>query len=276
MANEIALRLLASPGSEVIVERLSHIFNYEVAGPAALSGIQLLPLEGKKGILTWKDIEKNIRPKFHQFPLTSCISLENTHNNGGGIVYPIELIREISRNAKKLGIKMHLDGARLFNACVKSGIKVYEYGKYFDIVNICLSKSLGCPGGSVLVGNKELIEKAILVRRQMGGSMRQITGYMAAAGLYALENNIDRLAEDHKHAEMIADAIEASPEYTLLEKPETNMVLFVAKNKTPEEVCEYFKKKSILVAPYNYPVLRIVTHLDITPEMVEKIVDAFK
>lgn len=276
MANEIAIRLLAPSGSEVIVERTSHIYNYEVAGPAVLSGVQLLPLKGKEGILTWDDIKKNIRPKFHQFPETSCISLENTHNNGGGKVYPLDIIKDISKNAKKQGIKMHLDGARLLNACIATNIDPKEYAKHFDIINICLSKSLGCPGASVLLGKKELMDKAILIRRQLGGSMRQIMGHMAAAGIYALDNNIQRLKDDHNNAKKIAKAIKASKKLKLLAEPETSIVLFEPINSSPEEVCELMKKKNILIAPYNYPTLRAVTHLGITKEDTEKVIATIK
>ena len=268
MANEICLQLLAPRGSEVIVERNSHIFNYEAAGPAALSGIQLLPIEGKFGILTWEDIEKNIRPRFHQFLQTSCISLENTHNNGGGKIYPLNIIREISENAKSKKIKMHLDGSRLFNATTSSGIKPKEYAQHFDLVNICLSKGLGCPGGALIVGSKELIDQAILIRRRLGGSLRQISGYMAAAGIYALDNNIKRLKEDHAHAQIISESIKNSKNLVLISEPETNIVLFKHKNLSPEDVCKKFLDKKILIAPYNYPILRIVTHLGVKAEDV--------
>jgi threonine aldolase len=276
MANEIAVRLLAHPGSEVIVERTSHIYNYEVAGPAALSGVQLLPVKGNSGILSWEDIIPNIRPPFHQFPKTACISLECTHNTGGGKIYPLNLIKTISGNAKEHGICLHLDGARLFNATAAAGIPPEEYCKHFDLVNICLSKGLGCPGGSVLAGSEELIEKAVLVRRQLGGSMRQIYGYMAGAGLYALEYHIHRLREDHRKAAMLAEVIDNSKGLILLDKPETNIVLFKSRTKAPEDICQLLMKKGILIAPYNYPLLRAVTHLDISLEDIRRVISTIR
>jgi threonine aldolase len=263
MANEIAIRLLCPMGSELIVERESHIFNYEVSGPAALSGVQILPLRGKRGVLKWEDILPNIRPKFHQFPKTCCISLEHPHNNGGGKIYPLDIIKNISNEARKRGINMHLDGSRLFNACVEKGISPKDYGKYFDLINICLSKSLGCPGGSVLIGSNDLIEKALIVRRQFGGSMRQISGYMAACGIYALNNNVDRLKEDNKNAKSLADTIKTCKKLRLVYEPETNIVVFRHKIMSPEKICHILKKEKILIAPYNYPYLRAVFHLDV-------------
>ncbi len=262
MANEIAIRLLCPRGSELIVERESHIYNYEVSGPAALSGVQMLPLKGKQGILKWEDILPNIRPKFHQFPQTRCISLEMPHNNGGGKICPINILKRISKEARKREINMHLDGARLFNACVETGITPKEYGKHFDLINICLSKSLGCPGGSVLIGDKELIQKALIIRRQFGGSMRQIAGYMAACGIYALDNNVKRLKEDHKNAKSLANIIKKCKKLKLLYEPETNIVVFRYKKLPPEKVCQILREKGILIAPYNYPDLRAVFHLD--------------
>jgi threonine aldolase len=266
MANEIAIRLLAPRGSEVLVERTSHLFNYEVAGPAALSGVQLVPIEGHQGVLTWADISRYVRPRFHQFPRTACVSLEHPHNNSGGRIYPLEDIELICARAHGLGIRMHLDGSRIFNACVETKITPRHYAAGFDLVNVCLSKGLGCPGGSVLLGSKKLIDEAILIRRQFGGSMRQITGYMAAAGLYALKHNITRLKKDNQHARQLARIIQECNGLELLAEPQTNIVIFRAKRMSPEKVCLSLRRKGVVVAPYNYPILRAVFHLDVTDE----------
>jgi len=270
MANEIALRLMAPPGTVVIVDRWSHIFNHEVCGPAVLSGLQLLPIEPRLGYLTWSEISRHIPPHSHQLPSISCISLENTLNNAGGLIYPLDQIQEIAVEANKRGIRLHMDGARLFNAVVATSIDASVYSKPFDIVNICLSKGLGCPGGSVLAGTQTEMENALQIRRQLGGSLRQIAGMMAAAGLYALKHNMTRLKQDHDHARWLADAIKRLQKLRLLAEPETNMVYFEPLDGNYLDTLEQLRNNDILVAAYNPPSLRMVTHIDVSKEMVNQ------
>ncbi len=203
MANTIAILAHTQPGDEVIVERESHTFNYEVAGAAVMGGVQLNTILGERGILAPDQIEREIREPTVHIPPTRLICLENTHNRGGGSIYPLEKIRAIHQLAQKNNLKMHLDGARLFNACVATGLNPSDYAQYFDSVMFCFSKGLGAPIGSILAGSKMFIQRAHRVRKMLGGGMRQV-GILAAAALYALENNISRLAEDHAHAKILA------------------------------------------------------------------------
>ena len=207
MGNQICLNVLTNPRDEVICEKDCHIFNYESGSPAALSGIQLLPLDGKNGVLAPEQIEPYIRPESaYYMPTTKVIEVENTHNRAGGTIHPIENIKALSALAKKHNLYIHLDGARIWNASVATGIPVNEYAAYFDTVSCCLSKGLGAPVGSIIAGDKHFIDEAFKVRKAWGGGMRQV-GLLAAAGLYALKNNIARLAEDHEKAKMLAEAI---------------------------------------------------------------------
>ena len=241
MANLIAILTHTNPGDEVIMEKESHTFNYELGGAAALAGVQINPLIGDRGILEKEQIEHAIRMPDVHIPQTKLVCLENTHNRGSGAIYPLEKIWLISELAKDKGLKMHLDGARLFNASVASGIEVSEYAKYFDSLMFCFSKGLGAPVGSILAGTKEFIEKAHRYRKMLGGGMRQI-GILAAAALYALEHNIDRLAEDHRHAKMLANALakikgfQINPDHV-----ETNIVIFDVSNSglTVDEAREF-------------------------------------
>ncbi len=268
MGNQLGIRSLAPAGSEVIVERNSHIFNYEAASAAALSGVQFLPLPGQRGILSSADVCEAIRPRATQFPQTSLICLENTHNTGGGSVYPLQEIAGIAEVAQQAHVKMHLDGARLFNASIASGIPVAGYARHFDTVMTCLSKSLGCPVGSLLIGSADTIDIARRYRRMYGGSMRQ-AGILAAAGLYALDHNIDRLKYDHENARLFAQALAT---FGMIDvwPVETNIVIFdVSKSRlTPEAVVEALTTHGVLIAPYNPPFLRAVMHLDVSREAV--------
>jgi threonine aldolase len=204
MGNQICLNVLTNPGDEVICEKDAHIFQYESGSPAALSGIQLSLVDGNRGIFTADQIEHLIRPtSAYYMARTKLIEIENTHNRAGGSINPIENIIEISKLAKKYNLFYHLDGARIWNASVETGISPSEYASHFDTVSCCLSKGLGAPIGSIIAGKKEFIEEAFRIRKAWGGGMRQ-TGIIAAAGLYALKNNITRLKEDHEKARILA------------------------------------------------------------------------
>lgn len=272
MANLISIMAHTQPGDEMIVERESHTFNYEVAGAAALAGVQLNPMPGERGILEKEQIEQAIRMPNVHIPPTKLICLENTHNRGSGAIYPIEKISSISELAKARGIKMHLDGARLFNACVATGIDGGEYAQYFDSLMFCFSKGLGAPIGSIVAGSKEFIEKAHRYRKMLGGGMRQV-GIIAAAALYALEHNIDRLAKDHQHAKVLAneltkiDAFQINPDYV-----ETNIVVFdVSKSDySVNEVVDKLKKRGVLLVPFGATLVRAVTNMNVSQDDISK------
>ncbi|MBC8182461.1 low-specificity L-threonine aldolase [candidate division KSB1 bacterium] len=277
MANLIAILTHTSPGDEVIMEKESHTFNYEVGGAAALAGVQINPLVGDRGILEKDQIEEAIRMPNVHIPQTTLICLENTHNRGGGAIYPMEKIQAIFQLVEERKLKTHLDGARIFNACVAKGIDVKEYAKYFDSLTFCFSKGLGAPVGSILAGSKEFIEKAHRYRKMLGGGMRQV-GILAAAAIYALDNNIKRLAEDHLHAKMLAnelakiDGFQVNPEHV-----ETNIVVFDVSNSgfSVNEVVQKMQDNGVLLVPFGATLVRAVTSLAVSREEIEKAIEIF-
>ncbi|MDZ7261044.1 MAG: aminotransferase class I/II-fold pyridoxal phosphate-dependent enzyme [candidate division KSB1 bacterium] len=275
MANQICIRAQTQPGDEVIIDINAHVFNYESAAGAAISGIQFLPLPGKRGILEPEQVEAAIREPNVHCPPTRLICLENTHNRGGGSIYPLEKIARIRKIALEHGVLMHLDGARMMNACVATGIKPIEYARHFDSVMFYFSKGLGAPIGSIVAGSEEFIVKAHRYRKMHGGAMRQV-GILAAAALYALEHNVERLAEDHRNAKKLArglaeiKTIGIDPELV-----ETNIVIFdVSKTGySVAQVVEKFKEKGVLFVPFGKTLIRGVTHLDVSEEDVERAVE---
>lgn len=271
MSNQLALKTHTSPGDEVIVERDSHIFNYETAAPALLSGIQLNPIPGVRGLMTAEAVEEAIRPGVYYMMPTRLVCVENTHNRGGGSIYPINLIDEIKQVTVRHNLKYHLDGARLWNASVATGIKVSEYAKFFDSVSVCLSKGLGAPVGSVLAGTKEYIDRAHRFRKIFGGGMRQ-AGILAAAGLYALENNVQRLAEDHEKAKAFARILCESQLYEVnLDHVESNIIIFgVRPPLSMNKLIADMKSLGVLLSAGSAGKLRAVTHLDVSMEDVKK------
>lgn len=270
MANQLCLNILSNPGDEVICERDAHIFNYESGSPSILSGIQIYPLDGKLGVITASQIEPFIRPNAYHMPQTRIIEVENTHNRAGGTIYPIEEIIKIRELADKYNLFMHLDGARIWNASVVTGIPVKEYAKYFDTVSTCLSKGLGAPIGSVIISTKDLITKAYRVRKSWGGGMRQV-GVIAAAGLYALKNNVERLNEDHEKAKILAKTISQIPNLQInMEAVQTNILIFKPLKMSVDEAMKKCKEKGLLLSAGTVGSLRAVTHLDVSFEDVEK------
>jgi threonine aldolase len=271
MSNQLALKTHTNPGDEAIVERESHIFNYETAAPSMLSGIQLNPVPGIRGLMTAAAVEEAIRPDVYYMMPTKLVCVENTHNRGGGSIYSMKLIDEIKEVASRHNLKCHLDGARLWNASVATGIKVSEYAKRFDSVSVCLSKGLGAPVGSVLAGTKEYIDRAHRFRKIFGGGMRQ-AGVLAAAGLYALEHNIHRLAEDHEKAKVFAEILCGSPLYDVsIEHVETNIVIFGIKPLlTVGKLIADTKSLGVLLSAGSAGKVRAVTHLDVSMEDVKK------
>ena len=281
MGNQISLNVLTNPGDEVICEKDSHIFNYESGSPAALSGIQLLPVDGKAGVITPEQVEPFIRPAgAYYMPRTKVIEVENTHNRAGGAIHPIENIIALGKLARKYNLFYHLDGARIWNASVASGIPVKEYAKHFDTISCCLSKGLGAPVGSIIAGTKEFTTQAFRVRKAWGGGMRQV-GIIAAAGLYALKNNIERLEEDHRKAKILAGTISEIPSLEIdMNAVQTNILIFKPKKLTVEKAIELCRQKGLLISVGKVDSLRAITHLDVSFDEIKKaqkiIMDVFK
>ena len=267
-ANQICVNSHTQPGQEVIVDYNAHIFNYESGAAGMLSGVQLHPITGKNGHPTVEQIEEVIRPFDDHYPQTELICLENTHNRAGGTIYPLEEIVKISNLAKTRNLKLHLDGARIWNASEASGIKLSEYAKHFDSVSLCFSKGLGAPIGSIIVGDKEFIKKAHFYRKAYGGGMRQV-GIIAAACEFAMENNLDKLKIDHQNARKLAETLSSLPDIDIdLESVQTNLIIFdVSKmGKSATDVCSLLEKNGILALPFGPTKIRMVTHLDVSSD----------
>ena len=278
MANEVAIKSQTKPGDEVILEEDSHIYNYEVGAPSVLCGVQLNPLKGERGVLTIQQILDHIRPEDIHVPQTTLICLENTHNRAGGTIYPLEEIKKIRGATKPFGIKIHLDGARLWNATIATGIPLDEYARHFDSVSVCLSKGLGAPIGSVISGTSDFIQIARRNRKMFGGGMRQV-GIIAAAGIYAIENNFNRLIEDHRNAKALAQGLSKILKISVdLESVQTNIVVIEIKEIGMEvgEVLEKLKKRGVLAVPFGKTKIRCVTHLDVNRDDIYRALEVFK
>jgi threonine aldolase len=274
MANQVAIKTHTQPGDEVILESNSHSYNYESGAIAAFSAVQVMPLQGERGVITAEQVEEAIRPVGNpHFAITRLIILENTHNRGGGKIFPIEEMQKIKAVALKHNLKMHLDGARIFNACVETGIDVSEYASLFDSLSFCLSKGLGAPVGSLIAGSSEFIQRARRYRKLVGGGMRQ-AGILAAAGIYALQHNIDRLKEDHENARLLAQTIRETPGLKLVyDEIETNMVYFTCENESvyAQQIIDSLKGKNIWANPVNKYIIRMVTNLDVQRSDILKV-----
>jgi len=276
MSNQVALKSHTHHGESVIVGEGAHTYLLESGAIVALSGVMPL-VAGKGGTYTREEMIPLIVPKSIHNPQTTLVMVENTHNRGGGIIFPLPDIEEICAEAKSRGLKTHLDGARVFNASVALGIKVKEITKHFDSVSFCLSKGLGAPVGSVLCGSREFINLALRYRKMFGGGMRQ-AGILAAAGIYALEHNIERLAIDHQHAKKLALALEESPGIELdLNRVQTNIIIFGIKRKDLDalKLMVKLKEQGVLVLPVSKDQIRMVTHLDVSPEQIDCAIKAF-
>lgn len=270
MSNQVAIKVHTLPGDEVICSALAHVYIYEGGGIAFNAGAQVRALEGDRGMISAQAIEAAINPDDVHKARTSLVCLENTSNRGGGCCYDWEEILRIKAVCSSHQLKLHLDGARLFNALLSTGQSAADYGATFDSISVCLNKGMGCPIGSVLMGSAAFIREARRVRKKFGGGMRQ-AGYMAATGIYALENHLHRLAEDHHHAKMIAGAL-LEKDFTGHMLPvETNILIFeVCREWTPVKFRDYLAREGIRVMAISPTQVRMVTHLDITPEMAEK------
>jgi threonine aldolase len=270
MANLIALSCLTESGDEVILDRQSHIFNYEAASAAALAGVQVNALDGERGVLTAEQIAVHIREDNIHCPPTRLIAVENTHNRAGGRIYPFDQLEAIKKLAEERGLRVHLDGARLANASVATGISFAEYARCADTVSMCFSKGLGAPVGSIVVSNRDVIEKARKKRKQLGGGMRQ-AGILAAAALYALDNHVDRLSDDHKNAKRLAAMIESTEGLSLPAPVETNIVIFRVDPEAyfVDEFLRILADRGVLAVPFGTSLVRMVTHIDISSEDID-------
>ena len=266
MANQIAVRVHCRPQDELLLESTSHICLWEAGGPAALSGVTCRTIDGRNGLLNVSDLEGKIRPDDMHSVRTRLVCLENTHNRGGGTIYPLETIMAIASWARSSKLAMHLDGARIWNAIAATKTPAKAWGEPFDTVAVCFSKGLGAPVGSMLLGPKDLIAHARRIRKLFGGAMRQV-GYLAAACRYALEHHIDRLADDHANARIVAAAVADVPGFTLTPREvESNLVWFEvdARHGSAKAVAGRLKDMGVLVAPLGANVIRAVTHLDVS------------
>jgi threonine aldolase len=270
MTNQIAIKCHTLPGDEVICDHVSHVYIYEGGGIALNSASSVRPIFGDSGRLTAEQVADGINPDDIHKPRTSLVSLENTANRGGGSCYDFSEIVKIKEVCENHGLALHLDGARLFNAIVAKGETPKQYGEVFDSISICLSKGLGIPVGSVLLGTADFIKKARRIRKVFGGGMRQ-AGYLAAAGIYALEHNIDRLADDHRHTKMISEALGKKDFIGNILPVETNIIIFeVNGSLSPFGFAEKMRENDIKVTVISKTQVRIVLHLDVTEDMVLK------
>ena len=270
MANQAAIKLHTQPGDQLIADKWAHVYNFEGGGASFNSGVSCKLIDGNRGMITADEVEENINPPdFYHSPITSLVCLENTTNKGGGACYDIGEIQRIRTVCDRHSLGLHLDGARLWNALVAKNENPKQYGRLFDTISVCLSKGLGAPIGSVLIGNKEIMKKSMRVRKLLGGGMRQI-GFMAAAGLYAVENHLDRLEIDHKRAMEIAALLSKQSYVNKVEPTETNIVIFTLAEGVGERTfLDRLNEKNIQISTMGQGKLRIVTHLDYTSEMHE-------
>ena len=272
MGNLTCILAQTQQGQEVICEESGHVYNYEMASMSAIGGVLPRLVPGEDGILSWQSISKAIRPKVYYRSQTALIALENTHNMAGGTVYPTKLSEEICDRAHDAGIRVHLDGARVFNAATYLGENVVDMTRKFDSIQFCLSKGLGAPVGSMIVGSREFIERCRSIRKMLGGGMRQ-AGVLAAAGLIALEKGSKRLQVDHDHAKLLATGLAAIPGITLNPaKVQTNIVIFNLKASgwSSSRFLETLAKRNVLAVPVDNERVRMVTHLDVDRNDVEK------
>jgi len=271
MANVVSIRVQTHHGDEVICEETSHIVQFEVAAHAAISGVQLRMLPGERGQLSPEPVEAAIRPSNIHLPVTRLVEVENTHNRGSGSVYPVSRVAEIARIAHQHGAGVHIDGARLLNAAVALGVDVTAYTQHADSCTLCLSKGLGAPIGSVVAGTRAFVEEARRCRKMLGGGMRQV-GLIAAAGIYALDHNVERLAEDHANAKRLAEALAGMPGIELDPGTvETNIVIFgvTRPGLTASQFMAEMKERGVLFFSTGPQDCRMVTHLDVSREDIE-------
>lgn len=272
MANQVAIRTHTEPGDELIMEATGHTFLYETGAMAGLCGVQASLIAGTRGLITAAQVKSAIRPRQTYVPPTKLVILENTHNHGGGTLYDLDEIKNISALCKDHGLALHLDGARLWNACIATGLAPKEYALHFDSVSVCLSKGLGAPVGSVIVGSQSWIDRAKRFRKMFGGGMRQ-AGFLAAAGIYALDHQFARLADDHAHARRLSEGLSRIP--GVIAEPEhvqTNIVFFGLRGKPASWLSDELKKRGVLLFPLRHEEVRAVTHMGLSGQQIDRVI----
>jgi len=277
MANQTAIKLHTNPGDQVICDKDAHIYNYEGGGASFNSGVSCKLLQGHRGMFTAEQVVEALNPPdFYHSPLTALVEVENTANRGGGSCWDFEELKKIKSVCDTNNLGYHLDGARIWNALVAKPETATDYGKLFDTISVCLSKGLGCPIGSVLIGDEALMQHAIRIRKILGGGMRQV-GYLAAAGLYALDNNIHRLVDDHNKAKEIGEVLNGLTFIKKVEPVETNIIIFELRQKTDEtKFLRLLDENNIRLSGMGQGKLRIVTHLDYTDAMHDRFLSVLK
>ncbi|WP_299700058.1 GntG family PLP-dependent aldolase [uncultured Pontibacter sp.] len=276
MTNQIAIKAHTEPMTEVICDITAHIYQYEGGGIMFNSGASVALVHGERGKMTPAQVEAHIRPDNIHYPPTRLVALENTCNKGGGAYYTIDEIAAVSEVCKRHGIALHLDGARVFNALVASGENSQNYGKYFDSISICLSKGLGAPVGSVLLGKRDFIKKSRRIRKVLGGGIRQ-GGYLAAAGIYALDNNIERLAEDHRKAKKIEAVLKEADYVESVLSVQTNIVIFKLNDRYKDvDFVAALAENNIRASSFGPQMVRFVTHLDVSEGMLQHVLHVLK
>jgi threonine aldolase len=278
MTNQTAIKIHTQPGDQLICDKYAHIYNYEGGGVSFNSGVSCRLVDGDRGMMTAKQVEESINPPdFYHSPLTTLVCIENTTNKGGGACWDFGELQKIRNVCDDHHLKYHLDGARLWNALVKKGEDPKAYGTLFDTISVCLSKGMGCPVGSVLVGSRKDIDKALRIRKVFGGGMRQ-SGYLAAAGIYAMDHHIDRLADDHNKAAEIGEILSELGYIKKVEPIETNIIIFeIDESKmTSKRFLDQLTENHVSIIGMGQGKLRIVTHLDYTDEMHRHFVKVLK
>ena len=278
MANEIAVAVHCRPGDEIISERSSHLVNFEAGGPGLLAGVQTQMLDGVNGMFEAHQVAAALRPKGNLYiPETALVLVEQTANMGGGAVWPLEMLREVATVSAEAGVATHMDGARLLNAVVKTGISAKDYAQGYDSVTICFTKGLGCPFGALLVGSEEFIQRAWRLRQLLGGGLRQ-SGFMAALCLYALDHNVERLADDHRRAAQIASTLRDLDLVERVLPAETNIVIFDISQDGPTAAAlvDLLLYRGILVGAFGERRIRIVTHIGVDQSDTDRLCDEVK
>ena len=274
MANQTAIKIHTQPGDQLICDKYAHVYNYEGGGVSFNSGVSCKLVDGDRGMFTNEQVVDSINPPdFYHSPKTSLVCVENTTNKGGGACWDISELQKIQQTCKENNLSYHLDGARIWNAIVKTDTKPFQYGEIFDSISVCLSKGLGCPVGSVLIGSKEFINKAVRVRKVLGGGMRQ-AGYLATCGIFALKNNIDRLKYDHIKAKEIESALKIKDFISKVEKVETNILIFqLEKSFNTDDFLNKMSKQNVKLISMGDNKLRLVTHKNYTNQMHKNFLD---
>jgi len=276
MTNQIAIKVHTQPGDEVLCDTTAHIYNYEGGGISFNSGVQAKLINGERGRISAQQVLDSMNPSFDWLTRTSLVCIENTANRAGGSYYSLQQMKELSDVCKQNKLNYHLDGARIFNAIVENDYTPSDIGKLFDSISVCLSKGLGAPIGSLLLGDTEFIRKARRVRKVFGGGMRQ-AGYLAAAGIYALDNNIDRLKDDHKRAKQLANIMKSLSYIDNVLPVDTNIIIFnLNAQLKPEDFVKKLAANDIKATGFGKQAIRFVTHLDFTDEMLEKTISVLK